>query len=263
MCEICLRVRYYRHSVDPGVEFVESNFQHMFEDWRLKTEETALVMVDCWDLHPIVSHLERTTEICQQRIAPVAEACREVGIAVIHAPSPPTAKKYPQWVRYASEAELFAVEAEPPAWPPEGFRKHKGDYEQFAKPKEPALEQWREKHMSERRIVDCLEPRPDDFVIATGGQLHRLCRHRGIVHLFYCGFAANMCVPGRNYGTRAMRQRGYNIILLRDCTTAIEAHSTLKDFGLTKAAIFETEMLLGHTATSEELWAACERVQGR
>ena len=259
MAEVSLTVRYYRHTVDPGVEYVESNFQHVFQDWTLKAEETGLVMVDCWDLHPIVSHLARTEAICQERIAPVAQACRDTGITVVHAPSPPTAEKYPQWVRYASEAELFGAAAEPAAWPPEEFRKKEGEYEQFAKPPEPVLDEWRETQMGERKIVPCLEPKPEDFVIATGEQLHRLCRDRGIVHLLYCGFAANMCVPGRDYGTRAMNQRGYNIILLRDCTTAIEAHSTLDDFGLTNAAMLETEMLLGHTATSEELLAACEQ----
>jgi nicotinamidase-related amidase len=258
MAEVSLRVRYYRHTVDPGVEYVESSFQHVFQDWTLKTEETGLVMVDCWDIHPIESHLARTDQICQERIAPVAEACRQAAVAVIHAPSPPTAKRYAQWVRYASDAELFGAEAEPVPWPPEELRKHEGEYQQFAKPPEPALDQWREKYMNDRKIVPCLEPQPDDFVIATGDQLHRLCRHRGIVHLLYCGFAANMCVPGRDYGTRAMNQRGYNIILLRDCTTAIEAHSTLDAFGLTEAAIMETEMLLGHTATSDDLLAACE-----
>jgi len=261
MADISLRVRYYRHSVDPGVEYVESNFQHAFQDWTMKTGECGLVMVDCWDLHPIVSHLERTDAICRERIGPVAEACREVGITVIHAPSPPTAKKYPQWVRHASDGELFGAEAEPQAWPPEEFRKHEGAYEQFAKPLEPALDEWREKQMDKRKIVGCLKPGAGDFVVATGDQLHRLCRHCGIVHLIYCGFAANMCVPGRDYGTRAMSRRGYNIILLRDCTTAIEAHSTLADFGLTNAAILETEMLLGHTATSEDFLGACKVIE--
>jgi len=263
MAEVSLTVRYYRHTVDPGVEYVESNFQHVFQDWTLKAEETGLVMVDCWDLHPIMSHLARTEAICQERIAPVAQACRDTGITVVHAPSPPTAEKYPQWVRYASEAELFGAAAEPAAWPPEEFRKKEGEYEQFAKQPEPVLDEWRETQMGERKIVPCLEPKPEDFVIATGEQLHRLCRDRGIVHLLYCGFAANMCVPGRDYGTRAMNQRGYNIILLRDCTTAIEAHSALDDFGLTNAAMLETEMLLGHTATSEELLAACEQAGER
>jgi hypothetical protein len=69
-----------------------------------------------------------------------------------------------------------------------------------------------------------------------------------------------MCVPGRDYGTRAMERRGYNVILLRDCTTAIEGHETIHDEWLTKAAILEHEMILGHTAIAADLIAACESV---
>ena len=102
-----------------------------------------------------------------------------------------------------------------------------------------ALKAWIDSELEGRRIVDCLEPRPEDFVISTGEQLHRLCRHEGIVHLFYCGFAANMCVPGRDYGMRAFQRRGYNLVLLRDCTSAIEAGSTYDAMALTEAAILE------------------------
>jgi hypothetical protein len=55
-----------------------------------------------------------------------------------------------------------------------------------------------------------------------------------------------------------MQQRGYNVILLRDCTTAIEAAHTLNGAGLTQWAILEIEMTVGVTTTSEELIKACE-----
>jgi hypothetical protein len=43
--------------------------------------------------------------------------------------------------------------------------------------------------------------------------------------------------------------------LLRDCTTGIEAHNTVADMTLTRAAILEVEMLLGFTTTSDSLIA--------
>ncbi len=258
MSAIKLQVRYQRHAPDEGQEYIEANFHRAFAEWSLDPSEAALVMVDCWSIHPIVSHQERAARICAELIAPVAEACRRAGIAIVHAPSPPQARLYPQWTKYASDAELFGTPSVPPAWPPEAFRNREGKYAQFAKMPEPVLERWREEEMPKRRIIDCLEPQPDDFVIATGEQLHRLCRHNEILHLFYCGFAANMCVPGRDYGMRAMHRRGYNIILLRDCTTAIEASHTYENLTLTEAAILEVEQLLGFTTTAAELIAACE-----
>ena len=57
-----------------------------------------------------------------------------------------------------------------------------------------------------------MEPAPEDFVVATGDQLHRLCRDRGILHLFYAGFAANICIPFKDYGIRALRAGDNNVV---------------------------------------------------
>ena len=81
--------------------------------------------------------------------------------------------------------------------------------------------------------------------------------HRRRLHLFYAGFATNICVLFRDYGTRAMAQRGYNVILLRDCTTGIEHRETLEGHWLTRAAINSIEIFTGHTTTSEQFLRAC------
>ncbi len=259
MPKITIPARYCRLYWDDGVPRREEHFPLVEQTWVMKAEECALVLVDCWDKHYIESHLARTDQITCERIAPVIEACRKAGIAVIHAPSPPTARRYAQWVAYAGDSELGPSPAASPAdWPPEAFRKKEGEYAPFAKPAEEELEQWRKTEGEERLIVEDIAPQPGDFVIATGEQLHRLLRDRKILHLFYAGFAANMCVPGRDYGTRAMQGRGYNTILLRDCTTAIEGHETADEGWLTKAAVLNHEMIIGHTTTSAALIAACE-----
>ena len=80
---------------------------------------------------------------------------------------------------------------------------------------------------------------------------------RRIKHLFYAGFATNICVQFRDYGMQAMRKRGYNLILLRDATTGIESAETAGGLWATKAAIFYTEMKLGVTALAADLRKAC------
>jgi nicotinamidase-related amidase len=256
MSTIRLPVRYYRLGVETGAVCEEGAFQYRTMTWDLPSQQTALVMVDCWDIHYIQSHEERSGQICRERLAPVIAACRAAGITIIHAPSPPRARHYPQWVRYAGDEELSPHSGPSADWPPEPFRKRTGEWSAFAKPREWVLDEWA-KRADQQRIVPEIAPQPDDFVIATGAQLHRLCREREILHLLYAGFAANMCVLYRDYGTRAMQQRGYNIILLRDCTTAIEAAHTLGDEGLTQWAVLEIEMIVGTTTTSEEVIRAC------
>ncbi|MGQ9731729.1 MAG: cysteine hydrolase family protein, partial [Candidatus Zipacnadales bacterium] len=189
------------------------------------------MLVDCWDRHYVESHLERTNRIILERIKPLIEACKHIGVTVIHAPSPPIARKYPQWVAYASDAELgFELRSsKPQEWPPADFRKREGQYACFAKPSEPGRDEWIRTEGEARLIAKAIQPQDGEFVIATGAQLHRLCHDRRILHLLYAGFATNMCVPGRDYGTRAMEGRGYNVILPRDCTTGIEGPGTTEE----------------------------------
>ena len=262
MATINLTCHYSRLGWDEGVPPREEHFVHAEQTFALPTEQCALVLVDCWDRHYVESHLERTNRIIAERIAPAIAACNRAGIAVIHGPSPPMAQKYPQWTAYASDADLgFVAPGPSPDWPPADFRSRTGDYASFAKPPEPVSDQWSRTEGPARLIVETIAPKEGEFVISTGDQLHRLLRHRQIPHLLYAGFAANMCVPGRDYGTRAMQRRGYNLILLRDCTTAIEGPGTAEDELLTRAAILEHEMIVGHTATAADLVAACESAQ--
>ena len=260
MEHIEIPVRHYRLWTDPDVDCIEENFDYFEQIWTLPTNQTALVMVDVWDIHYVHSHEEISGEITREKIVPLAQTCREAGVTVIHAPSPPIAAKFPQWTRYAGDKEFGISQGggSSPDWPPTEFRQQKGEFAQYAKPPEARRDEWYEQHANKRRVVPEIEPKPDDLVIATGDQLHRLCRHREILHLFYVGFATNMCILYRDYGTRVMGQRGYNIILLRDCTQAIEAHHTFKEGWLTQAAILEIEMQVGSSSTSEDVIAACQ-----
>ena len=61
-----------------------------------------------------------------------------------------------------------------------------------------------------------VRPEGNDVVIATGDELHRYCREKGILFLFYLGFNTNACVLLRDYGTLEMGKRGYEVIILRD-----------------------------------------------
>ena len=85
-----------------------------------------------------------------------------------------------------------------------------------------------------------------------------------VLHLFFVGFATNICVEHRDYGTRAMADRGYNVILLRDGTAGIELTAGLDapvrpTFSMTQAAILNIELKVGHSATCGAL---AEAVRG-
>ena len=258
MDSIELDVRYY-HQPRRG-RVTENEFAHQTLRWDLKVDQTALILVDVWSDLYVTSHLERAGEITRKRIVPLLEAFRRLGATVVHAPSPDCARKYPQWTHYAGPEETGARPSAPAdTWPPPEFRAKSGDYRRLARPEEPRDELFYD-IIANREIQRDVRPQGDDFVAVTGAQLHRLLSHREVLHLFYAGFAANMCVPFRDYGTRAMKDRGYDIILLRDCTAAIEVADTHGDLALTRAAVADTELNIGYTAASADLLAACERV---
>ena len=257
MKSIRLDVRYYHLTRKASVE--EKDFHLRILQHEYPVDRIALVLVDVWSDHFVSTHLQRGRNITIERILPVADAFRSVGAAVIHAPSPDCAKRYAAWTRFAGDEEVFG-RSSPPGddWPPAEFRSGTGDYEEWAQPKDPHDEVF-EDIIKNRRIIPEAEPRAGDDVIVTGAQLHRLLKHRGILHLFYAGFAANMCVPFRDYGMRAMNDRGYDIILIRDCTTAIEVAETSENLDLSRAAVIDTEVNIGYTTSHSDLVAACRQ----
>ena len=43
---LCVKPRYYRWHVDPGVEWIEKNTAYAELDWRIPLSRAALVLVD-------------------------------------------------------------------------------------------------------------------------------------------------------------------------------------------------------------------------
>ncbi len=267
MSTLDITVRYTRELVDSGQPSQESHLKHGELRWQMPVEQAALVLVDCWNDFVLQSITENNHRIGREKIQPAVEASRKAGVAVIHAPSAECARNYPQWRLCADDADLFAPEKPADPWPPPEFRRAEGPYAAFRVPRighEPMYTEWRKRNPPEAiRVMPFLGPKPEDYVVATGAQLHRLCRHMGILHLFYAGFAANICVQHRDCGMRPMRQRGYNVILLRDCTRAIEQPETLDGMWMTFAAVSDLELKVGSSTTSEELQRACMGCEAR
>ena len=199
-----LPVRYAREVTDVGVRCREENFQLAHRSFVLPSRQCALVMVDCWSEHVVESHLERGGYIAEKYILPVLEAFRAARLAVVHAPAPGPAARYPDFLRYDDEMPpRFGFESTSTAsstWPPRAFRQRAGEHAEFARAHEPLLDRWRADGGEDRRgIIPLLAPKGDDVVVANGEQLQRLCEAQQILHLFYVGFATNICVEHRDY----------------------------------------------------------------
>jgi len=246
--------RYYRWHVDPGVDWVEKNTSYATLNWEIPIEQAALVLVDVWDRHYIRDTEARGEAVVQEKILPLLPFCRKAGLQLIHAPSPgrDMAMNHPKWVNLVSKEENAS--GRDMEWPPSEFRSKSGDFAQYARPFEPRSKE-REDRVSELAMHPQVQPEGDEVVIAYGEELHRYCKQQGILFLFYLGFNTNACILHRDYGTLEMARYGYEIIMLRDCTTGMESFETHDELWQTRGAITILEMFGKYSITSDELIA--------
>ena len=252
-----LTVRYFQDSTPAGVTCREEHFRRREVSMPLPVAQTALVLVDIWNTHFIESWRERAEHVTVAAIVPVLAAAREAGLTIIHAPSVRVAAQYPQVQCYRSTAET--APAPPSQWPPAAFRSRTGPYAVYRNPREQVPgrpSQWADRLAMSPHI----DVQDGEVVVATGAQLHALLQDRRILHLLYVGFATNWCVLGKDYGIRAMKDRGYNPVLLRDATTGVEFPDTLDTLQATELAVREVEQQHGFTVSNHDFLTACRAV---
>jgi nicotinamidase-related amidase len=199
----------------------------------------------------------RAETVITEKLAPLLAVCRTAKMPIIHAPSPPMAKKHPNWVRLVRDNEMVEKQAE---WPPPEFRNKSGAYQSFRRPNEPRNAEIVQLGI-ERKLHPKIQPLADEPVVATGEELHRYCRQHGILFLLFAGFNTNACILVRDYGTLAMSDRGYEVILIRDCTTGMESRDTQPTLSQTCGAVLFLEMFGKYSITSDEILVALQHGQ--
>ncbi len=250
-----LSPRYYRWHVDPGVDWVETNTEYAHLDWEIPLNQAALVLVDVWEGHYLSDCEARIDEITEKHLAPLLTCARQAGLPVIHAPSPDTAKCQHGWVRLAPKNPLRETD---PEWPPSDFVRKESDYADYARPfelRDRELDEMR----TDRGIHAMAQPQDDEAVVANGEELHLYCKQQGILFLLYAGFNTNCCVLLRDYGTLAMRDRVYEVILVRDCTTGMESYESQAQLTQTNGTVLFLEMFRAYSVTSDEVIAGLGR----
>jgi nicotinamidase-related amidase len=246
---------YYRWHVDPGVDWVETNTEYAHLDWQIPLDQAALVLVDVWEGHYLADCEARINEITEKHLSPLLTSVRKSGMQVIHAPSSDTAKRQSGWVRLADRNPLRETDSE---WPPQDFVQKEAGYAAYARPfepRDPELDRLR----TDRQIHALALPQEGEAVVANGEELHQYSKQNGILFLFYAGFNTNCCVLLRDYGTLAMRDRGYEVILIRDCTTAMESYDSQAQLEQTDGTILFLEMFRAYSITSDEIIGSLEK----
>lgn len=243
-----IKPRYHRWHVDPGVEWLETNTGYAHLDWEIPLSLCALVLVDVWQRHYIKEPEDRAEVIINNKYLPLMAKCRKEGLQVIHAPSYPVAIKSNNWIKLAPEPDRYYKQD---SWPSLDFLEKKGRFKTYERTFE-----LREK---ERLALPPLDFHPKilpidkEPVVCSGEELHQYCKKNGILFLLYAGFNTNACILSRIYGAINMSHRGYETILLRDCTTGMETRETQPGLKQTNGAILLLEMFGQYSITSDEI----------
>lgn len=245
-----VRPRFHDWIVDENEEWLEVNTGQAKLDWNIPVSQCALVFLDVWQRHYLKETEERAEKIINEKYVPLLKKCREFGMEVIHCPSPTVAKTHANWVKLMTDKELNPISD---TWPPKDFNNLNGKYSAYKRPSKPKE--------AERNALPALTfhpkviPQNKEAVVAYGEELHRYCKQKGILFLFFAGFNTNACMITRDYGALQMNYRGYQVSVIRDCTTGMESRETQAGLLQTNGALLFFEMFGQYTVSSDEMIA--------
>lgn len=275
-----LPVRYWPKCPPPDValkDYDEKALTYGQTTLDLKVEQTAFMLVDCWNLTsdflaPCVpgapkywdynfiagghSWLRRDEEIVKTKIRPCLLRARAVGMTILHAPTSYIADRYPQCQALA-RAVKEPPAAPPRSWPPGAFIGERWRRFMELRYGKDCGQYWN-RIRATMDIAEAVRPLDDEVVFSTLAQQEHVLAQRKILNVILVGFAANACLLGKPGALADLAKRGYEAVVLRDCTTGIEAPWSVDELSATRATMDFIEMAYGYTATSDEFLAATE-----
>jgi nicotinamidase-related amidase len=93
---------------------------------------------------------------------------------------------------------------------------------------------------------------PSEYVAVTQQEVYNILQDRGITHVIFAGFAANICLWNKPTGLKFMRQFGFRCMVARDLTEAI-THFEARRFNPTQGTLEVIELIERELAPSISL----------
>ncbi|MBI4026865.1 MAG: hypothetical protein HY360_17910 [Verrucomicrobia bacterium] len=220
---------------------------------ELSLANTAVAVMHAWDCgareqypgwHRAVEYIPRATQIARVIFPPLLAAARKGGLKLFHVVGGSRSyyKNLPGY-RRAIELAGTAVAVE-------------------RIPADPTLEKLRQFHKDHVYLgahnqadVACgyknldflpqAKPVGDEGVAENTEQLFALCKHDGVNHLIYAGFAINMCLLISSGGMVDMKRRGVMCSAFRQAVTAVENKETARRELAKEIALWNVALAFG------------------
>jgi hypothetical protein len=227
---------------------------------ELAWEHTAVVVMHAWDCgtreefpgwYRAVEYVPRANAICREVFPRLLGAVRECGFRLFHVVG--GGDYYKERPGYLRAVEL----AGPPPPAPEQIEV------------DETLQQLRN-FRAERVFVGAHNredvnrgfarlnfapeamPRDDEGIAENGQQLFALCRHHGVNHLIYAGFAINWCLLMSPGSMLEMSRHGIMCSAFRQAVTAVENRETARGELCKEIALWRVALAFGFVFDVEE-----------
>ncbi len=211
----------------------DPRFLPMVEQQSWQADRVAVVICDVWDSHHCLNAVRRVGQLAP-RIAAFANRMREMGAVIIHAPSDCMSAYETHPCRLRAK-NAFASGAAPEtmrSWcnSIESERGARYPVDQSDGGEDDDLTehaQWHDvlESLGRNPKMPWLEQTPAitidtsrDYITESGSEIWHILKDQGIEHVLLCGVHANMCILGRPFGLRQLREHGFHAVLVRDLT---------------------------------------------
>ncbi|WP_417386629.1 isochorismatase family protein [Gimesia sp.] len=226
--DLNLQLRYQQET---GKETGRFHQRQRSESW--KPSETAIIVCDVWDYHHCLNAVKRLEQFAP-RLDQLLKTARADGVTIIHAPSDcmPAYQGHPARARAQQVTFNGPVPAGIENWcskiPAEEravYPLDQSDGGEDDDPKEHAAWAKKLKDLGRNPSLPWQSQSPmitidgkQDFISDKGDEVWRILESRGIKNVMLVGVHTNMCVLGRPFGLRQLKQNGKNVVLVRDLT---------------------------------------------
>lgn len=193
---------------------------------------TAVIVCDVWDYHHCINAVRRIEEMLP-RMDDVLKEARQRGSIIIHAPSDcmETYRNHPARLR-AIDISKRPMPPKIASWnskiPSEASATYPIDQSDGGEDDDPEehaawsaklTDLGRNPAMPWKAQSPALTINPDkDFISDRGMEVWGILKDKEIQHVLMIGVHTNMCVLGRPFGLRQLRQNGMEVVLVRDLT---------------------------------------------
>ena len=246
---------YYRHhDADYDLDVPEEGFGGWEQaSLEFSREHTAVVSMHAWDMgtraefpgwYRVVPYGPRANVILRDVYPTLLEAVRASGLPLFHVVgggdyySALPGHKRAVALAGPGPAALEQVESDP-------VRDKLNEYRSVRA--YPAPHNTEDIRRGFARVDFPEEARPvgDEGIAENAQQLFALCKHHGINHLIYCGFAINWCLLLSPGGMSDMQKHGLMCSALRQATTAVENKESARKELCKELALWRTALSFG------------------